>query len=193
MKKILILLFSLSATLHAAIYQQANADYKVDHTQNHVLEITTSLPQVGVLKMKSNGYVYLDVTNEYITKTFPNLILDGHLRPTTSFSEEEGAHITVVTDQEKCTGLEEVIGKEFQFEVKELRILPSYKAVYVGYRTEQHHTGDRWIIAVESQELEELRMKLGLPPLVNGHDFHITIGFEVPFARINNFGERPPT
>ncbi len=191
MRKIFLLIICFSFNLHAGIYQQAVSDYKIDNKQNHVLEIAKSLPAVGVLKMKSNGYVYLDISNEYITKIFPNLILDGHLRPTTSFGSEEGAHITVFMETENYSGLEQEIGKEFTFEVKELRTVETWKTTGL-YNTYKHHTGDRWIIAVESSELEELRMRNGLSPLIDQHDFHISIGFEVPFNRINNFGERPP-
>lgn len=190
MKKILALLIWLSCGLDAGIYQEAVCDYKVDQKQGHVLDIAQALPKTGVLKRKPNGYVYLDITNEYITKIFPNLILDGHLRPTDSFGSEEGAHISVITDKENYSGIEEEIGKEFSFEVKELRFVECIKILGLG--REEIHTGDRWMIAIESTELEELRMRCGLPPLIEKHDFHISIGFEVPFNRINNFGERPP-
>lgn len=142
-----------------------------------------ALPTVGVLKRKSNGYMYLDVTNEYIRKTFPILILDGHLRPSDSFSAVEGAHITVVMQDENCPGIEQEVGKEFCFVVKELRRIEDWKTVYGGSRI---FKGNRWIIAIESQELEELRLRYGLSPLIKQHDFHISIGYEVPFEKIRN-------
>ena len=190
MKKILFLLFFISLNVHGGINQQTVIDYEVDHKQSHVLEIANSLPHVGTLKQKSNGYVYLDISNEYITKIFPNLILDGHLRPTASFGSEEGAHITIIKETENSSEIEDKIGKQFTFEVKELRTVRSMKpSNYMG--KPPSYMGDRWVIAVESAELEELRMNCGLSPLVNQHDFHISIGFEVPYERINNFGERP--
>lgn len=189
MKNFLLILAFSATPLMAGINQQAICDYQVDHKQAHVLEIAKSLPNRGILKKKPNGYIYLDIPNDYIFKIFPYLILDGHLRPTNSFGAEEGAHITVITDTENCL-IEEEIGQEFSFEVKELRFVESWKTsgIYGQYR---HHTGDRWMIAVESPELEELRIRYGLLPLIEEHDFHISIGFEVPFNRINNFGERP--
>lgn len=190
MKILLIILTSLTFSLHAGINEQSLLDYKVDDKQTHVLEIAKSLPAIGVLKKKSNGYVYLDISNEYITKIFPNLILDGHLRPTASFGSEEGAHITVIKETENYSGIENEIDKEFTFEIKELRFVESWQTSKYG--SFSHHIGNRWVIAVESSELEELRMRYGLSPLIEQHDFHISIGFEVPFDRINNFGERPP-
>jgi hypothetical protein len=189
MKKFLVISAFLTTPLIARIYQEAVSDYQVDHKQVYVLEIAKSLPNKGVLKKKANGYVYLDISNDYIFKIFPHLILDGHLRPTQSFGSEEGAHITVITDQENCP-VEEEIGQEFTFEVRELRFVETW-STSGSYGQYKHHTGDRWMIAVESPELEALRMRYGLPPLIENHDFHISIGFEVPFNRINNFGERP--
>ena len=188
------MLFSclLSSILSGGIYESGLKDYKVDENQKHALELAKSLPNSGTIRAKSNGYVYLDISNEYITKIFPILILDGHLRPTDSFSSVEGAHITVIKDHEANQDLSAIVGREIAFTVKELRTVDSY-------RTQDKHgnpvpsslTGTRWVIAVESSELEELRMSLGLSPLVDRHDFHITLGFEIPFSRINNFGERP--
>jgi hypothetical protein len=37
-----------------------------------------------------------------------------------------------------------------------------------------------WLIAVAAPELENLRTKYGLQPLLKGHDFHITLGTQVP-------------
>ena len=189
MKKIIFSFLILAFNLNAGIHQEGIFDYKVDRLQGHALEVAKSISATGVLKKKSNGYYYLDISNEYITKIFPILILDGHLRPTDSFGSEEGAHITVVTDGEKCEGLEAEVGKEFTFEVLEFRTVTALKSYAIGPGS--YHTGDRWMIAVQSPELEELRMKYGLQPLVNRHDFHISIGFEVPFNRINNFGTTP--
>ena len=193
MKKTIFVTFLILFSLQANIKLIAADDYKVDHKQEHVLELAKTLPQIGVLRKKSNGYVYLDVSNEYITKTFTNLILDGHLRPTDSFGAEEGAHITVIKENEDSSGIENEIGKEFIFQVNELRTVASFKTEGggMGGKVVKYHTGDRWFIAVESPELEELRTRCGLTPLIDEHDFHITIGFEVPFSRINNFGERP--
>lgn len=187
MKRLVVLLVFLAFNLQAGIHQEGVRDYSVDQLQTHVLEIAKGLPNKGILKRKSNGYVYLDITNEYITKIFPNLILDGHLRPTDSFGSEEGAHISVISEMEKCAGIEEELGKEFTFQVKEFRTIRVRKQV----GSISTWTGDRWMIAVESEELEELRMRYGLTPLVNQHDFHISIGFEIPFGRIYNFGEVP--
>lgn len=185
-KNLLLLTTFFTFSLFAGIYQPATTDYELDHKQGHVLDIAKGLPKTGVLKKKGNGYVYLDISNEYITKTFPNLILDGHLRPTDSFGSEEGAHITVVKETENCPGIEAEIGKEFTFEVKDLRYVSNYTGNSLDF-----HTGDRWMFGVESSELEELRMRYGLSALVDQHDFHISLGFEVPFNRINNFGDHP--
>ncbi len=188
------LIFTCTAvfSLSSGIHEEPVKDFNIDQTQAHVLEIAKTLPMTGVLKMKGNGYVYLDVSNDYLTKLFPNLILDGHLRPTNSFGKEEGAHITVVKDTEIAEGIENDIGNSYTFQVTELRVITSWGQLksspnnYIDVVT-----GYRWVLAVESEELEKLRVDYGLSPLIDRHDFHITIGFEIPFKRINNFGQVP--
>jgi hypothetical protein len=187
-----ILMCAVIFSLTSGVYEEPVKDFDVDRNQTHVLEIAKTLPMTGILKMKSNGYVYLDVSNDYITKLFPNLILDGHLRPTNSFGKEEGSHITVVKDTENAEGIENEIGNSYTFQVKELRVITSWGPLQTNpYRCTDVVTGYRWLLAVESEELEELRINYGLSPLIDRHDFHITIGFEVPFRRINNFGQVP--
>ncbi len=188
------LIFSYAAvfSLSSGIYEEPVKDFAVDRNQTHVLEIAKTLSMTGVLKMKDNGYVYLDVSNDYIAKLFPNLVLDGHLRPTNSFGKEEGAHITVVKDTENAEGIENEIGKSYTFQVMELRVITSWGQLKTSpYNYTDVVTGYRWVLAVESEELEKLRVNYGLSPLIDRHDFHITIGFEVPFKRINNFGQVP--
>jgi len=158
-----IFLIGITFSLSAGIHEEAVQDYQIDTTQKHVLEIAKSLSVTGVLKIKDNGYVYLDVSNEFITKLFPNLILDGHLRPTHSFGEEEGAHITVVKDTENAVGIENEIGKVFTFTIKELRTITSSGEMQTGpFSFTKVDTGYRWVLAVESQDLEELRINCGL-------------------------------
>ena len=39
-----------------------------------------------------------------------------------------------------------------------------------------------WLIALEAPQLETLRESYGLPNRIRGHDFHITLGYQVPAA-----------
>lgn len=124
------------------------------------------------MKLKGNGFVYLDVSNQFIDDIWQQLPLQGEFAPVSTKPKKMGAHISVIHE-------DEMIGKEiwnlteagewFAFEVKELR--------YVDRKTAN---GQKrlWLLAADSPALERLRTHYGLKPKLQGHDFHITIGNE---------------
>jgi hypothetical protein len=60
------------------------------------------LPKSGVIKSTENGYIYVDIDDEFIHKLFPLLSLD-HIQMPDYFSEEKnyiGAHISLVYPEE---------------------------------------------------------------------------------------------
>jgi len=148
-------------------------DYRVE-SQPIAIEEAITIPNQGILKQKENGFVYLDVSNEFITAVVPLLDHEGLLRARPTASRSIGAHISVFHEQENVTPDE--LGDVFFFEAKEIRSFTL-------------HTRDGlkklWVIAVNSPELENLREKYGLAPKLKGYDYHITLGKQMPSAPEN--------
>jgi|3_EtaG_2_1085321.scaffolds.fasta_scaffold60318_2 hypothetical protein len=128
-----------------------------------------SVPLYGKLKQANDGYVYLDVSNNFINGIFP-LIRDEGIEKPPYFQgkyQRIGAHVSVVSSEEAdmFEDIEE-IGEEFSFK------LGSLKSV----EPERWPDMDRvWFVQIESSELKQLRRKYGLPQKLNGHEFHITV------------------
>lgn len=122
------------------------------------------LPQTGILREDRNGFVYLKVDDGYIYQLYP-LLHDPNYRKPPYFrrADSPGAHISVfyVTERSQ-TGKIQEIGQSFSFKISELEAVPPKSQEYI-------------VLKVMSPELEELRKNHGLSPLLNGHDFHITI------------------
>lgn len=145
-------------------------DYRIE-TQPLAMKQTYNLPNQGILKQKSNGFVYLDVDNSYITSLIPTLQCSGELRPLPTAARSLGAHISVFNEQENVSP--EELNTPFEFSVKEIRSFTL-------------HTRDglkkQWVIAVDAPQLEQLRTKYGHKEKLQGHDFHISLGKMVPTA-----------
>lgn len=129
-----------------------------------IVEIANStLPKEGVLIRKSDGFVYVKVDDRYIHDLFPLLGLEesGFKKPPYFRTRQApGAHISVFNENEHVDPDE--IGQVFHFTLKNLAVVENHKAQYV-------------VLQVESKELEELRKRYGLKPLLQGHAYHITI------------------
>ncbi|CRX37499.1 hypothetical protein [Estrella lausannensis] len=122
-----------------------------------------TLPQEGVLIRKSDGYVYVKVDDRYIHDLFPLLGVEGSgfvKAPYFRSRQAPGAHISVFYKDEHVDPDE--IGKVFHFTVKNVAIVENRQARYI-------------VLQVESKELENLRIRYGLRPLLHGHAYHITI------------------
>lgn len=148
----------------------AKTDYEVLN-QPAALEKALVLSNTGVLKQKENGFVYLDISNQFITAVIPLLDHEGTINARPTAARSIGAHISVFDEGEKITPKE--LGNSFSFSVKEIRNFTL-------------HTRDGlkklWVIAVESPELEQLREKYGVSPKLKGYDYHITLGKQMPKA-----------
>ncbi|MCB1180835.1 MAG: hypothetical protein KDK55_02265 [Chlamydiia bacterium] len=148
-------------------------DHRVEN-QPAAIEEAITLSNQGILKRKDNGFIYLDVSNEFITEIIPLLDHEGMLRARPTASRSIGAHISVFHEMEDITPKE--LGEAFSFEVKEIRSFTL-------------HTRDGfkklWVIAVNSPELENLREKYGYSPKLKGFDYHITLGKQMPSAPEN--------
>jgi hypothetical protein len=166
---------SLVAFLFVAFPVFSAVDYKVEN-QPHVIEQVIQYEQKGILKQKDNGYLYVEVSNDFIDETLPIIEAPGKIVPPRHYTSKKGigAHISVIYENELI--LNEIweikeLGKEFTFKVMELRTVKLNK---------ENKIKKLWLLAVSAPELEKLRESYGLPTRLKNHDFHITIGTQVP-------------
>lgn len=150
-------------------------DYQVEN-QPHVIEQVVQYEQKGILKQKDNGYLYVEVSKDFIAATLPIMDVPGKIVPPRHYTSKKGigAHISVMYENELI--LNEIweikeLGKEFTFNVIELRTVKLNK---------DNKIKKLWLLAVSAPELEKLRESYGLPSKLKNHDFHITIGTQVP-------------
>lgn len=159
----------LTASLFGAV------DYQIEN-QPQVIEKVIQLQQKGVLKQKDNGYLYVEVSNDYIAAALPLIEAAGRIVPPRHYTSKKGigAHISVMYENELI--LNEIwdikeLGQEYSFSVMELRTVKL---------TKDNKVKKLWLLAVAAPELEALRESYGLSPKLKGHDFHITIGTQLP-------------
>jgi hypothetical protein len=136
------------------------------------LTLAAKINAIAQLQIKANGFVYLNVSNEYIEQLTPLLPINGEFRPLPTRPKMMGAHISVLHENEMiANGIWEPteVGSWFNFEIKALR--------YIDRHTRQGKER-LWILAVDSPALQCLRLRYGLNPKLQGHDFHITLGHE---------------
>jgi hypothetical protein len=145
--------------------------YQVE-LQPQVLEKVASIEQRGILRQKGNGYVYVEVSNGFISETLP--LITAPLIPSFDYTRENGigAHISVMNESELISNdIWEIheVGEEFTFTVIELC------TVECSY---YNRIRKLWMLRVEAPELEHLRRKYGLSSKLHGHEFHITLGIQ---------------
>jgi hypothetical protein len=128
----------------------------------------THLPQEGCLAIKSDGFGYLKVDDNYIHALFPMLGVkeEGYKEPPYFRSQEApGAHISVFYEDENV--IPEEVGQTFPFTLKQIVIVAPTKTTKYA------------VLQVDSPELEKLRQKYGLSPKLHGHEFHISLAKQV--------------
>lgn len=155
----------LSASLSAIEYQIED--------QPLALQRLSFLPQKGVLKEKSNGYLYLDLPNDYITQAIALIDAPGKMLASRDYTNRTGigAHISVIFENERWDHqIHEVleVGQEFSFTIKEF-----------GTLSAKNDKNKIWMLIVEAPDLAMLRERYGLPTIPRDQDFHITIGLEL--------------
>lgn len=153
----------------------AKDDFQVEN-QPHVIEKVVQFEQKGILKQKDNGYLYIEVSRDFIAEALPLIDAQGKIVPPKHYTSKKGigAHISVMYEDEQI--LNEIweikeLGQEFTFNVMELRTVKLYK---------DNKMKKLWLLAVYAPELEKLRESYGLSSRLKDHDFHITIGTQVP-------------
>ena len=170
--------FLLILAICSSVSLIAKDDHRVED-QSKVIEQTLTLDHFGVLKQKPNGYLYLDVPNEYISELLPLIEAPGRITPPQHYTSKKGigAHISVMYENEQIDNeIWEIgeLGETYSFTIKELRTVKINR---------NNKTKKLWLIALDSPQLESLRKDYGLPNRIKGHDFHITLGYQLPAAQ----------
>lgn len=127
----------------------------------------TQLNQNGVLKSGPKGLIYMKVDDNYIHHLFSILEPAVYVAPPYfRRSDAIGAHIPVFYADEvkKIEQLGEMkeLGSTYSFKIRKLAILSDKNHDYI-------------VLQIESSELEALRKKYQVSPLLRGHDFQLTI------------------
>ncbi len=141
--------------------------------QPNVIERAVQIQNRGILKQKDNGYLYLEVSNDFIEQLLP--MINAPIQPTPDYSNPMGigAHISVVYDEEwlgdPIFDINE-LGQEFTFTVKDLGTVISLKNNIIK---------KWWIINVDAPQLQQLRMNYGLSSKPKGYEYHVSIGIEI--------------
>lgn len=175
----------LAATLVSPVF--AGIDYQIEN-QPQVIERVVQFEQKGILKQKDNGYLYVEVSNDFIAEALPLIDAQGKLVPPRHFASKKGigAHISVMYENELIQHeIWEIaeLGQEFTFSVMELRTVKL---------TRDNKMKKLWLIAVAAPELEKLRESYGLSPRLKGHDFHITVCTQIPGMPQIKFNDAAP-
>lgn len=124
-----------------------------------------NLPTEGKLVVKSDGYGYIKVDDNYIYALFPMLGLkqEGYrIPPYFRNPSSPGAHISVFYADEHVIPSE--VERTFHFEPVKIEIVKASKDTSYA------------VLQVRAPELEKLREKYGLSPKLFGHEFHISLG-----------------
>jgi len=134
---------------------------------DRVMEIARdALPAYGTVQQKKNGYTYLSLDDAWVHKLYEQIASDGIRKPAYFRSHEApGAHISIIheSEAEKLGCKVKEIGQIHMFEVTNFAVVRSrFKEFFV--------------LQVKAPTLEKMREGYSLRPLLQNHEFHITIG-----------------
>ncbi len=161
-EKILLFILILFSTLSLGYSSEVK---NCDQVLHYVKEC---LPLCGTLKETSKGFVYVDVSDDYIHKLLPFIQSEGFESPPYFGPGLVGAHITFMSCEETAKYhldyLEEC-EERIHFDPEGCEILhpPSWDEIDEVY-----------IITVKAPRLNQIRGKYGLPKI--HFEYHITIG-----------------
>lgn len=158
-----ISLFSFSVFITAR--EEIRHDAKILQNQEEIIDWANEhLPHEGVLTEEKGGFVYVKVDDDYIFQLYPLLHNPQYAKPPYfRRPDSPGAHISVFyVDERDHTGKIKEIGQKYTFSITGLAAVPPKYHEYI-------------VLKVSSPELENLRCRYGLSPLLKGHEFHITI------------------
>ncbi len=141
--------------------------------------ISSVLPVAGTLQQTPDGFVYLDIANEYITSIIP-FFNDPSIDKPPYFDKDfkGGAHIAVASSyEEKKLYASLPLGEVFSFSVTgcfKSTLMYDIRNKYV------------WYLTISSDELQGIRRSIGLSPLPDGETFYITLAYKKAFLSLND-------
>lgn len=133
----------------------------------------SSLAQKGILRQDHAGFVYLELSDDFITELFPLIKDEGSETVPLYLLEPSPAHIPVILPHEAAQrrGWGEIqdLDTSFTFKIKNLCSLkpkrwPGVEKVY--------------FLSIGSSELEKFRERCMLPSRIRGHEFHVAIAYK---------------
>ncbi len=139
----------------------------LNYVENH-------LPHCGILK-NLDGFVYVDLDDEYIHKLVSFIQEDGFEEPPYFGKGLVGAHITVIYPEELkkfIIGEIQECGEAIDFTTKKCEVV---------YPSRWQGIDEVYLITVRSSKLDRIREKYGLPK--QEYEFHITIGVKPKVAK----------
>jgi len=131
-------------------------------------------PMKGELKQDDEGFVYIDINNDFIDGMYPLIDEDGAEKPPYFDKDGVGAHVSVISpdelDEDNELKIEE-LGDDINFKIKEV-----YSTNPAGW----DEMSKVWFVSIDAPDLKKIRKKYDLPETYKdkGHDFHITIGVQ---------------
>src|ERR1700722_3308970 len=176
LKKIIQKFFVITLLATAFVTPLFAADDFQVEDQPQMIEAAAQFPQKGILKQKDNGYLYLEVSKNFIAELLPLINVPGKMVAPHHYTSKKGigAHISIMYENEQIINeIWEIkeLGQEFTFSVMEIRTVKLNK---------NNKIKKLWLLAVAAPELEKLRESYGLKSKLQNHDFHITIGTQIP-------------
>lgn len=135
------------------------------HTEDVLAYVSEHLVLQGTLRA-SDGFVYVQVDNDYIKSLVPLLSDLGYVEPDYFGEGKVGAHITVIYPEElKLFGIDAIQeeGEPIAFTIKDCEVVFPRKNFESAY-----------LILVDAPRLDTLRDKYGLGK--REYAFHITVG-----------------
>ncbi len=139
--------------------------------------VEQQLNHTGFLRKSDNGMVYLEVAQTYITAIIPMLNNKNIEMPPYFEKGGIGAHVTVIlpgeVDWSKAPSLP--WGAQIPFNIAHFVSVVPDKQPPAPYTKK---VSKLYLFTLEAAALESLRLVVGLPPQINGQEFHITVGVE---------------
>lgn len=138
-----------------------------------------NLPQYGKLKVDANGYIYLDLPDDYIFELY-TLLGRKEADPPPYFEKPMtyGAHVSVVLATEKRPILHlPELEKEIPFTIT---------GCYSAEPENWEEIVRVWFLTINAPLLETIRTKLGLSPKIGDHEFHITFAVQKRYLKLTD-------
>jgi hypothetical protein len=163
-------LVNLLLSVCLAIFSAESAEVAIEENQRLIQVAQQELASVGTVRQTDQGFVYLDVDDNFIYKLFPLIDANGHilkLPPYFNGDRQAGAHVTIMSAsevQKQNIGTLAESGQEIPFSI----------IAFGSIAPERWKGVERvWFLVIESPALDQLRIKYGLTP--KDISYHITV------------------